>query len=443
MPQLNILISGGGIAGNALAFWLSRLRHNVTVVERFPNLRATGLQIDLRGHGIEVLKRMGLEPDFRAKSVPEQGHQVVDKSGRRWAYFPANKTGKGVQNFTTDYEIMRGDFCHILYDAAVKNHTSYIFGTSIERFEELESSIQVWFANGETDRFDLLVGADGQGSRTRKMMLGKEPDSFFPLSGAHIAYFTIPRPIRKGEDEYIASMYTATHGRGIMVRRSKPDAVQVYLGGNIEDEQLRNVRRGDVAAEKAALTAIFQGAGWETDEILAAMQDSEDFYMERVGLVKMNHWHKGRIALVGDAAYCPSVMTGMGTTCSMVGAYILAGELSNFCSEAKRHSREASCGNDTASATNVNDILAAALSAYESKFRPFMEQVQHGVSGEQSRWDKITSTAFGVVLQNALMGVLSLFRVNVGKMMLKEMVKDWDLPYYVELEDGLQELPNH
>ena len=100
MVRLKILISGGGIAGNAVAFWLSKLGHDVTVIERFPNLRATGLQIDLRGHGIEVLRPMGLEEAFRSKIVPEQGLQVVDKSGRRRAYFPANKSGQGPQSFT-------------------------------------------------------------------------------------------------------------------------------------------------------------------------------------------------------------------------------------------------------------------------------------------------------------------------------------------------------
>jgi 2-polyprenyl-6-methoxyphenol hydroxylase-like FAD-dependent oxidoreductase len=91
---MRVLISGAGIAGNALTFWLSKLGHDVTIVERFPNLRATGLQIDLRGHGIEIMKRMGLEQAFRSKPAPEEGLEV-DKSGRRRAFFPTNKSAKG------------------------------------------------------------------------------------------------------------------------------------------------------------------------------------------------------------------------------------------------------------------------------------------------------------------------------------------------------------
>ena len=93
---MKVLISGGGIAGNALAFWLSKLGHDITVVECFPSLRTTGLQIDLRGHGIEVMKRMGLEQAFRSKLAPEQGLQVVDKSGRRWEPIPQPRSIQSV-----------------------------------------------------------------------------------------------------------------------------------------------------------------------------------------------------------------------------------------------------------------------------------------------------------------------------------------------------------
>ncbi|RYO93407.1 hypothetical protein DL762_001106 [Monosporascus cannonballus] len=135
MAQLKVLTVGAGIAGNSLAFWLSKLGHNVTVVERFPSLRTTGLQADLRGHRIEVPRRTGLEKAFRSLAVPEQGIQIVDSSGRRRAYFPANnKSGQGRQAFTSDFEIMRGDLCRLLYDAT-KDRSEYVFGTSVEGFE--------------------------------------------------------------------------------------------------------------------------------------------------------------------------------------------------------------------------------------------------------------------------------------------------------------------
>lgn len=155
MPPLRVLISGGGIAGNALAFWLSKIGHDITVVERFSSLRDTGLQLDLRGHGIEVMKRMGLQEAFEAQVAPEKGVQLVDKKGRRRAFFPSTAPGEGVQNFTTEFEIMRGNMCRILHDAAAKYGAKFVFGTSIESLEDRGNSVAIRFADGKTDSFDL------------------------------------------------------------------------------------------------------------------------------------------------------------------------------------------------------------------------------------------------------------------------------------------------
>ncbi|KAF2094645.1 FAD/NAD(P)-binding domain-containing protein [Rhizodiscina lignyota] len=416
MTRMKVLISGGGIAGNALAFWLSKLGHDVTVVEWFSSLRATGLQLDLRGHGIEVMRRMGLEQAFRTKMAPEQGMQIVDNSGRRRAYFPANKSGKGLQAFTTDFEIMRGDLCRLIYEAT-KDRTKYVFGTSVESFEEKNDSVEVRFTDGKTDHFDLVVGADGQGSRTRKMMLGSDTADGFKSLGYYMGYFTFRRPAKAGE-EYIATWHLASGRRFMMTRRHSPDEVQVYLGCKADSGRLANAPRGDVDAEKECLAEVFQGAGWETEELLEALKISKDFYCERLGLVKLDSWSRGRVTLVGDAAYCPSVMTGMGTTSAMVGAYILAGEIGKHCGHAAKD--------------GTKDGLPAALEAYERKFRPFMNQVQKGVSEDAG--SMMPSTAYGVAIWNYVFGVVSFLRLNViGKWFLREGVKGWDLPDYEEM----------
>lgn len=416
---MKILISGGGIAGTSIAFWLSKLGHNITVIERFPSLRATGLQIDLRGHGIEVMKRMGLEEAFRANSAPEEGLQIVDKTGRRRAFFPANKTGKGEQSFTTDWEIMRGDLCRIIYDAG-KERVRYVFGMSIDGLEETDGGVTVKFSDGKSESFDLVVGADGSGSQTRKMMLGSgAPDAFYPLGGGklHVAYFTAPRPMQEGE-QYLATLYMATANRGIMIRRHNPHAIQVLLGGTTDSVRLKNARRGDTREEKEAFAEVLQGAGWQSEEVITSMRNADDFYCERLGVVKLDSWSKGRVVLIGDAAYCPSANTGMGTTSSMVGAYILAGEIG-------RH-----CGAD-----GTQDGLAAALKAYEQTFRPFMNQVQKGVleDSQDGLMDSFMATPIGIGIFNYLAGMASFLKINPAKWMMKENVKNWDLPEYKEL----------
>lgn len=424
-PNLKVLISGAGVAGNALAFWLTRLGHDVTVVERYAVLRTSGLQLDLRGPGIEVLKRMGLEQAFRAKAAPEQGMQFVDSKGRQRAYFPASESGgKDTQGFTSEFEIMRGDLCRLFYEAstspACNNGAKYKFGTAIESFNQDDSSVEVRFDNGEKDRYDLLVGADGQWSRTRRMMLGLETgsnalphaDGLHPVEGLYFAYFTMKRPIQAGE-KYIATSYLAGKKRGIMTRRHSPHEMQVMLSCKTDSDRLRNAQRGDVEEEKRAFAEIFQGAGWQIEELLESMKDADDFYCERLGLVKLDTWSRSRVTLVGDAAYCPTVLTGMGTTSAVVGAYILAGEIGK------------AFGNHKGS-----DSILTALRSYEAKFRPFMEGQQKGVLESSARQFDMLGSAFSVTVIYWAVSLASYFKLGAGMFGIRETVKGWELPQY-------------
>lgn len=417
---MKILICGGGIAGNALAFWLSKLGHQITVLERFPSLRSTGLQIDLRGHGIQVLKQMGLEEKFRAKSIQERGLRIVDKAGRTRAVFPANTSGKGLQNFTTDYEIMRGDLCRMFFDEN-RERVKYIFGTTAESVKDDGQLVEVRLANGDSDYFNLVVGADGVGSSIRKNVVrAGKPDAFNRIKDQYSAYFTIPRNEVDGE-EYLANLYMATGGRGIMTRRHRPDTIQVYLMCKSDSRKLKESRPGDVNAEKAAFVEIFEDAGWQAEDLLKSMADTEDFYCERMGIVKLDAWSRGRVTLVGDACYCSSANTGMGTTSALVGAYVLAGEIAKHCGGPQ----------DTSSETRN---LALALNAYEDKFRPFMAQVQEGVSEGLS----MPTSALGIATVNLALTVAAWIKWNVfAEMVLKEKVKNWDLPEYEVLVQAL------
>ncbi|KAK3298955.1 uncharacterized protein B0H64DRAFT_336503 [Chaetomium fimeti] len=417
---LRVLISGGGIAGNALAFWLAKQGHDITVVERFPSLRATGLQLDLRGCGIEVLRKMGLDDAFRAKAAPEQGMQMVDKSGRRRAYFPANNAGsKRTGNLTSEYEMMRGDMCRLFYDAAMaaKRPPQYVYGTTIESLEQANGSVDVRFENGQTNTFDLVVGADGQWSRTRRVMLGTSAEDHMQrIPGFHIAYFTIPLPMQKGE-QFLATTYMATKRRAIITRRHSPDEIQAMLSCKTEPEGLDKVPRGDVKREKEAMAEIFKGAGWKTEDVIRGMWEADDFYCERVGLVKLPSWSSGHVTLVGDAAYCPSVMSGMGTTSAFVGAYILAGEIGKY---------------SAGSLASEPDGLATAVKNYEEKFRPFMEKIQEGIAEKaDSQW-ALSGSAFSIGLLNFFIGVASFLKLNMFS--VRESVEGWSLPEYEELK---------
>lgn len=372
---------------------------------------------------------MGLEEPFRKISVREQGMKLVDRKGRSWGYFSANSSGKGLQSFTTEFEIMRGDLCQLLYDAT-SDRARYIFGIYAKSIKQSNDYAEVTFSNEAQERFDIVIGADGQGSYTRKMMLdGKasddiaRADSFQPL-GAYAGYFTVNEDSCKGEG-YDATMYIATKSRGIMTRRHDPHKYQAYLFcSSRSSERLNAAKKGDTAEEKLAFKEVFQNVGWRSEEILKALDTSDDFYCERIGVVVLDHWSHGRIALVGDAAYCPSVMTGMGTSCGITGAYVLAGEIAKH------------CGNLSSGVRNQGNDIASAFNGYESKLRPLMNHIQKGLTNNPNYMDSLPSSEWGIAMVYMLFRVASLLRLDVlARWVLREDTNGWALPEYPELMD--------
>lgn len=269
-----------------------------------------------------------------------------------------------------------------------------------------------------TDAYSSLVGADGQWSRTRRMMIGKDtPDPMHFLNhNVFIAYYTIPKEMKPG-DKYDATIFMAPNGRLVISRRSDPHKIQVYLqvmkGGTTE--RLKQAHRGGVEGEKAAMAEIFRGIGWKTEEYLKGLEESDDFYMERLGVVKLDSWSRGRVALVGDAAHCPSAVTGMGTTCAMVGTYILAGEIEKHCG-----------------GTAGKEGLGVALKEYDSKLRPFVNRVQRGVVEGSSFMDLWPTSWFGVAVFNVILRMVTFLRLTflASWLFSEDGGDEWRLPEY-------------
>ncbi|WP_280430232.1 FAD-dependent oxidoreductase [Nocardia brasiliensis] len=190
--SLKVLVCGGGIAGQALAYWLARGGHQVVVAERFPALRASGAQVDLRGQGIDAVERMGLLDAVRSKLVHEAGVSFVDARGRARGTILANTSGQGRQTLTSEYEIMRGDLVRILHDATADD-VRYLFGRTVERFEQDDARVLAHFSDGSSGEFDLLVGAGGPGSRLRRALQPAAAPAPYRPGGIHIGDWVITR----------------------------------------------------------------------------------------------------------------------------------------------------------------------------------------------------------------------------------------------------------
>src|SRR6266542_1110615 len=298
MANRTVLISGASIAGPALAYWLHRRGFTPTVVEQAPSLRPGGQAVDVRGVAREVVERMGIMARVRAVRADERGLGFVDSAGRRVASMPAELFGG--EGIVAEIEIMRGD--------------------RIVELTQGGDGVKVMLASGAARTVDLVIGADGVHSGVRALAFGPETDYVRHL-GAYTSYFTVPDP---GDLDAWFLMYNAPGGRVAGIRPERGGTAKAslsFLAKPLEYER-HNVRQ-----QQQILANAFAGVGWRVPALLDAMWDAPDLYFDAICQVHVERWWRGRVALLGDSGYCGSPLTGLGTSVSLVGAYVLAGEL--------------------------------------------------------------------------------------------------------------------
>ncbi|KAJ7432898.1 hypothetical protein B0H11DRAFT_1759581 [Mycena galericulata] len=445
---MKILINGGGIAGFSLAIFLLRsssssirtgtgITYDITVVERAAALRASGQQIDLRSQGVAVVRKMGLLAAMKEKVIAEDGIAIVDGSGKIRAVVDAagklqGASGvepgkaKGSHNISTDYELMRGDVVEVLYQGSLaeaeKAKTTAQEGVATGYGQ----GVQVAFSDGTSATFDLVVGADGQSSRTRRLAWGQAvSDAAFHFLGTYVSLFTIPRT---SEDDKTARGLLLPGRRFVLTRSGdRPsDELRAAFDASAVAASSAEAPREDVEEEKKKLVArLFEDEGGKGGEdwgkrfvrrVVEGMMASDDFYATKIGQVKLDSWSKGgRVVLLGDAGYCPAYATGMGTTCAMVGAYFLAGELARHCGQQKK--------------AHASNGVPAALEAYERAFRPRVVEMQKLPGG-----DGLIETGWGIKLLLFSLRIVTALKIDRLASMLSPSEKPaWQIPEYPEL----------
>lgn len=367
---MKVAISGAGVAGAALAHWLQRTGHTPTVIERAPKFRTGGYMIDFWGVGYQVAKRMGITDQIAAAGYHMEHVRSVGPTGKVKADLGVDVFRRMVgDDFTS---LPRGDLAAAIY-TTIEDQVETIFDDSIATIDEHRDGVRLTFERTAPRDFDLVIGADGLHSNVRRLVFGPERD-FEHYLGCKVAACVV--------DGY------------------RPRDERSYVLYNTVDRQLaRFALRGD----RTMFLFVFGDVGWESRDILAALDDVEDLYFDVVSQIRMDRWSRGRVLLIGDAAGCISLLGGEGTGLAITEAYVLAGELARAGGDHRR-----------------------AFDAYEKRLRPFIEGKQ--ASAAKFIWFFATRTRFGLWFRNVAMRTMNFG--PLATLFAGSVRDDFELPDY-------------
>ncbi|MBU3060367.1 FAD-dependent oxidoreductase [Nocardia sp. NEAU-G5] len=313
----SVLISGAGVAGSTLAYWLARHGFTVTVVERAAGQRSSGNPVDVKGHAVAVAEDMGVMPQLRAAATAVRRLVFLDTAGRE-------RAGVSLSAFQgsagdREVEISRADLAAILL-AAARDNAEIRWGDAITGLEQAGDAVEVTFERGTPAHFDLVIGADGSHSAVRRLAFG--PDSAFVRHmGMYVATLPVDHTLA-GED---AVAMVSSPGRAFSVHPAHgiPLAAFFFRQRTVPDFDYR-----DLEQHKRLLAAAYAGKLGVYEEFLDRAAAAEDLYFDSVSRVSLPHWSIGRIGVVGDAASSLSLF-GDGSTLAIIGAHTLAAELAS------------------------------------------------------------------------------------------------------------------
>jgi 2-polyprenyl-6-methoxyphenol hydroxylase-like FAD-dependent oxidoreductase len=362
-----VLISGLGIAGPTLAYWLNVAGFKTTLVEHAPSLRTGGYVIDFWGLGYDIAERMGLLDDINRVGYHIREMRIVNHQGKRISGFGTNVFRELTRGrYVT---IGRSDLSRLIFERITKN-TEVLFADEVIGLQELEDSVQVTFKRYGQRRVDLVVGADGLHSTIRRLVFGPQ-ERFEKSLGYIVAAFEAHGYRPRDEDVYVTYCRPGQMLGRVALRDDRTLFLFVFAA------DIDSPLESGLTEQKAMLCDAFGAGNWETSCILAELEHSHDLYFDRVSQIKMPTWSQGRVALVGDAAFCVSLMAGQGAALAMTAAYVLAGELSK-----------------------TGEHHDTAFYNYERILRAFIESKQKGAARFASAF--APRTQWGLFLRNQI-----------------------------------------
>jgi 2-polyprenyl-6-methoxyphenol hydroxylase-like FAD-dependent oxidoreductase len=381
MNNRKILILGAGIAGPALAYWLQKYGFEPTIVECAPKLREGGYMLDFWGLGFDVAERMGLLPALKKSGYEIEEIWLVDGHGKRiggfnWDIFHSTLGDRYVS-------ILRGDLARLIYES-LDGKVGTMFGDLIVAIEQDENGVSVTFDHAGPEDFDLVIGADGLHLRVREIVFGPE-SQFEHYLQYYVASFVVDAYPHRDAHAYVSYAAPARQ----VTRYSLRGGRTVFLFVLFSEAKLPVGH--DLDAQKNLLHKVFGRDEWECPEILEALDGCSDLYFDCVSQIRMQRWSQGRVALIGDACFCPSLLAGQGSALAMTAAYLLAGEL-----------KKADGG------------YRKAFANYENVFQPFMAAKQH--AAEKFAGSFAPRTRLGLFVRN-----------HVVRLMFLPFVRKWTM----------------
>jgi 2-polyprenyl-6-methoxyphenol hydroxylase-like FAD-dependent oxidoreductase len=392
---MEIAISGAGVAGPTLAHWLLRAGHEPTLVEHAPQLRSGGYIIDFWGVGFTVAERMGLLPGICDAGYKVREVRLVDGQGRKAGGFSTELFRASLNDRFTS--VPRSQLAAEIY-RSIEGRCEALFGDTVTALSEQDDRVELTFAKSRPRSFDLVIGADGQHSAIRRLAFG--PEARFERDiGYRVAAFEADSYAPRNELVYVSH---AKPGRQL-ARFAERDGRTMFLFV-FTAEQLDGPEPRDLGTRKATLRRVFGDFGWEAPKVLAALDAASEVYFDRVSQIVMPAWSKGRVALLGDAAACVSLLAGEGCGLAMTEAYVLAGEL-------------ARAGSDH----------AHAFRQYEERLRSLIEAKQ--ASARKFAGAFAPRTAFGLWVRNQATKLMA-WRPLAELFLGRDLRDDFDLPDY-------------
>ncbi|MCJ1398204.1 hypothetical protein MMC11_001401 [Xylographa trunciseda] len=415
MPSERILICGAGVAGSILAYWLGKHDFQVVVVERSKADQKAGQGIEIEEPALKVVKEMGILDKLNEKKTGEMGFDLVDAQARSYGILEV-----GGISPTGALELMRGDLVEILYQAAVElANVTYRFETTIHSLRQTQDKAIVDLENRTdksitTEEFDMVVGADGVRSRTRQLVMGSpEKLNCYKPVGAYNAYFSIPKEDR----DWPYSRLCHFPGRRVLWMRpvgKESKTTSVYLIHTHDDvPKLREANAaGDRLKQKEAFAELYSGLGWEVPRVIEQMMKAKNFYSDELVQVKLQKWSQNRVVLVGDAAWAPTPFTGEGNHLAVIGAWVLAQELSR----------------------NRNPV---AFEMYEKRLRQYVENAQSIPLGGHAPHLFVPQTSWGIWVFRTIFRLVSMMIRFVSWTKLAKASEDKAHPDFdLEIEEA-------